>query len=261
MSTHSERGGIIKIVKARIAAFEDTPLRDPRLSCKARGIASYLLSKPPGWQIWTGDLIRRSTDGKAAVFAALKELETYGYLTRERLNDERGRIHWRKSMSATPTQMWDEDDAPRPGKPVMAAPPPPCTDFPDMVNREMVPPCTDFPYMEKPDMENRTHSISNCSYSDLKEEREGGETATPSEEGMTATPSGRGETATPSERGETATPSEEGVTATPSEEGAVSYTHLDVYKRQYPGRALPPFVIMASGDTITSRMSSTSSSV
>ena len=37
-------------------------------------------------------------------------------------------------------------------------------------------------------MENRLHSISNCSYSDLKEEREGGATATPSEEMVTAAP-------------------------------------------------------------------------
>jgi hypothetical protein len=207
MSTHSERGGIIEIVKPRIAAFEDTPLRDPRLSWKAKGIASYLLSKPPGWQIWTGDLIRRSTDGRDAVLAGLRELEVFGYLKRQRANDDSGRIQWRKSLSAEPETWWtDEKGSPPPLEslnsltaPITASP---CTDSPCTENPVMVDsPSPGFPYTAKPSTENPSHSISNCSYSDLKEEREGGETAAPSEEGMTATPSERGATASPSGKG------------------------------------------------------------
>ena len=178
-------GSLIEVVKPRIAAFIDTPLRDPRLSWKAKGIAAYLLSKPPGWQIWTGDLIRRSTDGYAAVMAGLKELETYGYLKRERSNDARGRLQWRKTLSAIPETMWDDTAA----NPLPVPPETPSSGLPSMENRGMVTrPSSDFPSMDKPSMENRLHSISNGSTSDLNEERRGGATATPSEEVATATP-------------------------------------------------------------------------
>lgn len=178
-------GSLIEVVKPRIAAFIDTPLRDPRLSWKAKGIAAYLLSKPPGWQIWTGDLIRRSTDGYAAVLAGLKELEAYGYLKRERSNDARGRLQWRKTLSAMPETMWDDTAT----NPLSVPPETPSTGLPSMENRGMVTrPSTDFPSMDKPSMENRTRSISNGSTSNSNEEREGGATATPSEEMVTAAP-------------------------------------------------------------------------
>lgn len=196
MSKHEQNqsGSLIEIVKPRIAAFEDTPLRDPRLSWKAKGIAAYLLSKPPGWQIWTGDLIRRSTDGRDAVLAGLKELETFGYLKRQRMNGEGGRLQWRKTMCAVPDKGWTggEGDPPSPENPVMAQPPLP--ENPVMVQ----PPSPGFPYTAKPSTENPTHSISNCSISNSKEEEE--ETAAPSEE----------EVAAPAEKGEeeeTAAPS------------------------------------------------------
>lgn len=178
-------GTLIEIIKPKIAAFIDTPLRDPRLSWKAKGIAAYLLSKPPGWQIWTGDLIRRSADGYAAVLAGLKELETYGYLKRERSNDARGRLQWRKTLSAMPETMWDDTAT----NPLSVPPETPSTGLPSMENRGMVTrPSTDFPSMDKPSMENRTRSISNGSTSNSNEEREGGATATPSEEMVTAAP-------------------------------------------------------------------------
>lgn len=185
MSKQEQDGTLIEIIKPKIAVFEDTPLRDPRLSWKAKGIAAYLLSKPPGWQIWTGDLIRRSTDGYAAVLAGLKELETYGYLKRERSNDARGRLQWRKTLSAIPETMWDDTAA----NPLPVPPETPSSGLPSMENRGMVTrPSSDFPSMDKPSMENRLHSISNGSTSDLNEERRGGATATPSEEVAMATP-------------------------------------------------------------------------
>ncbi len=185
MSKQEQDGTLIEIIKPKIAAFIDTPLRDPRLSWKAKGIAAYLLSKPPGWQIWTGDLIRRSADGYAAVLAGLKELETYGYLKRERSNDARGRLQWRKTLSAMPETMWDDTAT----NPLSVPPETPSTGLPSMENRGMVTrPSTDFPSMDKPSMENRTRSISNGSTSNLNEEREGGATATPSEEMVTAAP-------------------------------------------------------------------------
>lgn len=124
-----------------VAAFIDTPLRDPRLSWKAKGLASYLLSKPPGWKIWTSDLIRRSTDGRDAVLSGLAELEQCGYLKRERSNDpETGLLRWRKTISATPASAWQE---PSPENPVMDEQP-----------------STGFPYTGEPTTDKPTHSSS-----------------------------------------------------------------------------------------------------
>lgn len=56
---------------------------DSRLSWKARGLLAYLLSLPDGWDIAVRDLVQRGPDGRDAVYTALQELKTYGYLTEE----------------------------------------------------------------------------------------------------------------------------------------------------------------------------------
>lgn len=64
------------------ALFDKTGLDlDRRLSWAAKGILSYVLSKPPGWEIQIGDLVNKSVDGKTICYSALKELRHYGYVT------------------------------------------------------------------------------------------------------------------------------------------------------------------------------------
>jgi len=65
-------------------------LNDERISWKAKGLLAYLLSKPDDWQVYERDLIKRSTDGRDAVRTALRELETYGYLSRRQVRGENG---------------------------------------------------------------------------------------------------------------------------------------------------------------------------
>lgn len=65
---------------------------DRRLSWKAKGLLAYLLAKPDDWQVYVKDLISRSMDGKASVYAGLKELEQAGYIERRKLRDEKGKI-------------------------------------------------------------------------------------------------------------------------------------------------------------------------
>lgn len=161
----TDKGSAIVIDKPFIAAFEDTALRDPRLSWKAKGIAAYLLSKPPGWQIWTNDLINRAKDGRDAVRAGLAELEALGYLTRERVNGEGGRLEWRKRMSARPSSMWGDDDAQDDGTQNQSEP---STGFPSMV----APPSPGFPSPVKPSPVNPPHSITQSSFSNSREEEE-----------------------------------------------------------------------------------------
>ncbi|MBN1423811.1 hypothetical protein JXA88_04575 [Candidatus Fermentibacteria bacterium] len=60
---------------------------DPTLSWKAKGLMSYLLSRPDDWQIRVADLVKRSPDGETAVRSGLRELEQRGYLVAEQLHD------------------------------------------------------------------------------------------------------------------------------------------------------------------------------
>ncbi len=62
-------------VQIHRAIFEDN-----RLSWKAKGLMGYLLSRPDDWEIRIGDLVRRSTDGRTAVYTGLRELRRVGYV-------------------------------------------------------------------------------------------------------------------------------------------------------------------------------------
>lgn len=65
-------------------------LDDERLSWKAKGLAAYLLAKPPQWRIDASALARRFKDGRDAVLSGLKELEEAGYLVRSRYQNTSG---------------------------------------------------------------------------------------------------------------------------------------------------------------------------
>lgn len=59
-------------------------VEDETLSWKAKGIMSYLFSKPDDWQIYQTQLEKVSTDGKASVRTTINELLDKGYMTREK---------------------------------------------------------------------------------------------------------------------------------------------------------------------------------
>lgn len=58
-------------------------LNDERISWKAKGILSYLMSKPNDWIVRESDLVKRSTDNKTAYRSGLNELIELGYIERE----------------------------------------------------------------------------------------------------------------------------------------------------------------------------------
>jgi hypothetical protein len=66
--------------------------RDSRLSYKAKGIFGYISTHVTGWQVTIADLVRLGPDGREAVRAGLKKLETHGYLIRERLRRPDGTL-------------------------------------------------------------------------------------------------------------------------------------------------------------------------
>lgn len=87
--------GIIKREKrdTPFVVFDTTPLNDPNLSWKAKGILAYLLSKPADWQIYIKDLVKRSKDGKDSTSSGILELIEAGYITKEKTkNKENGQF-------------------------------------------------------------------------------------------------------------------------------------------------------------------------
>jgi hypothetical protein len=65
-------------------------VRDPKISYKAKGLLTYLLSHEVGYTITIGQIIRESGDGKQSVRSALEELIKAGYLETKRTTDARG---------------------------------------------------------------------------------------------------------------------------------------------------------------------------
>ena len=64
---------------------------DKKLSAKAKGILSFLLAMPPGWNCSIEEIVKNFADGTDSVRNALCELETRGYLKKEKLR-ENGRF-------------------------------------------------------------------------------------------------------------------------------------------------------------------------
>jgi hypothetical protein len=62
-------------------------VEDSRLSYKAKGLHTYLISRPPEWKIYYHDLLSRAKDGRDSITSGIKELKKYGYLNIERIRE------------------------------------------------------------------------------------------------------------------------------------------------------------------------------
>lgn len=84
--------------------MDKTFLEDTRLSFKAKGILAYLLSKPDNWKVIVGNLVNYAADGKASVYAGLKEVKECGYYQKVPVRDEKGRriIRWESTIYENP---------------------------------------------------------------------------------------------------------------------------------------------------------------
>lgn len=70
----------------------DNQVFKSNLSLKARGLLSTMLSLPDNWNFSTTGLTSiLPSDGESIIRSAIKELETNGYLTRERIRDDKGK--------------------------------------------------------------------------------------------------------------------------------------------------------------------------
>ena len=84
---------VVRVVKTRgYTVMSNFHLRDGRLSLKAKGLMSVMLSLPEGWDYTLKGLASIGLDGIDSVRTGMVELEKAGYVIRERSRDERGRL-------------------------------------------------------------------------------------------------------------------------------------------------------------------------
>lgn len=118
-------------------------LRNVKLSLKAKGLLSLMLSLPEDWDYTTKGLACICKDGVDSIGSTLKELEQNGYLTRQRIRFENGRLgdieytihekplgresegnlpEWDSSGQGKPGQEKPEWENPEQAKPIQAEP-------------------------------------------------------------------------------------------------------------------------------------------
>ena len=140
---------IFRVAKTRdYTVMSNYHLRDKNLTLKAKG----LLSLPEDWNYTTRGLAAICKEGVDSIGAALRELESAGYLSRHRLRDKSGRI------SDTEYVVYEspckETEADSPDKVSQGTDGPdtdsPCTENPYMVSPDTATPRTDAPDTENP---------------------------------------------------------------------------------------------------------------
>ncbi len=106
MSEDKRLNEIIRVRRCpnNFVTMDKTFLEDTRLSFKAKGILAYLLSKPDNWKVIVGNLVNYAVDGKASVYAGLKELKECGYYQKVPIRDEKGRriLRWESTIYEIP---------------------------------------------------------------------------------------------------------------------------------------------------------------
>ena len=84
---------IIRVHKTNnFTVMSNTHFKEKAMSLKAKGLLSLMLSLPDDWNYSISGLVRLSKDGKDSVMTALAELEEFGYLTRHRTTDSKGKF-------------------------------------------------------------------------------------------------------------------------------------------------------------------------
>jgi hypothetical protein len=74
--------------KSHFTTIPNTTVRDKTLSFRARGILALLLSNTEDWVVHKSWIVEQGTEGKEAIAAALRELESRGYATYAELREK-----------------------------------------------------------------------------------------------------------------------------------------------------------------------------
>ena len=99
---------IIRVIKNKdYTVMSNTHLKDKRLSLKAIGLLSVVLSLPDGWNYTINGLVGVVKDGKDSVESAIKELKKHGYLKVDKIypNGNCNRIQYRYTFFENPQEV------------------------------------------------------------------------------------------------------------------------------------------------------------
>lgn len=120
---------VFRIEKARdYTVMANHHLRNTKLSLKAKGLLSLMLSLPEDWDYTTKGLAKICKDGVDSICSTVNELEEHGYVIRERIRNTKGQltdIQYTILEQPKPTQLGQEkpkQENPVLGNPVLGSP-------------------------------------------------------------------------------------------------------------------------------------------
>lgn len=86
--------GVVRVNKTKnYTILSNYHFKEKRMSLKAKGLLSLMLSLPDDWNYSISGLVKLSKDGKDSVMSALTELERFGYLSRSKVVNEKGQFN------------------------------------------------------------------------------------------------------------------------------------------------------------------------
>jgi len=130
---------VFRVEKTRdYTTMSNHHLKNRKLSLKAVGIMSKILSLPDDWDYTLRGLSKLTSDGIDSVRAAIRELEAAGYIVRSQSRDAHGRLSKNEYTVYEIPQLLD----PSPDNPSL--------DIPSSENPTTVIPSTENPSMENP---------------------------------------------------------------------------------------------------------------
>ena len=120
---------IFRVEKTRdYTVMSNHHLKNIRISLRAKGLLSIMLSLPENWDYTLKGLARISLEGVDAIRMAIKELEAEGYIVRSRVRNEKGQLTeseyviYEKPVSNPPAQEEPIQVEPMQEKPMLENP-------------------------------------------------------------------------------------------------------------------------------------------
>ena len=114
---------IVRVHKtSNFTVMSNYHFKERKMSLKAKGLLSLMLSLPDDWNYSISGLVTLSKDGKDSVMSALAELEKFGYLKRDRMINEKGQFDgveyhiFERPVKENPVAERQKEENPKEGK-------------------------------------------------------------------------------------------------------------------------------------------------
>lgn len=109
---------IKKVYKQKYTVIDNAVIEDTKLSWKAKGLFTYLWSRPDNWNFYVSEVAKHAKGSRDQVMTGLEELETAGYLLRSRKRDKNGRLTSENEwlLSQEPNTAWITEAAEKKAK-------------------------------------------------------------------------------------------------------------------------------------------------